>query len=757
MYAPKIKTGLKDGSVILKKAVILETEVDSSLPCTVEWLKDNEPLGPTSSVVSEGRLNLLERKGGFFQASIKNAKEEDAGVYTCIVKNKIGSEQTSSKLEVFTPPIFLQKLDKIDAVENCEAELCVEVSGNPKPTITWLKNSEPVNLSDTKKYEEKINGNFYSLFIKSIAVNDAGTYQCSVSNTAGKASSLGKLTIYPLTAPKFIKSLDETKLFPENENMQLSVQVSGIPVPKIFWFKDGLLLNDEIDKYDLKKDLSKGIYKITGKTTGKGFSGNYQVKASNPGGEINSTCYVRVEGFKPSFIDKPEKIICLEGETAVLGCMVYGVPEPTVKWNLKGKEIALDKNSNKYKTYFDKELNAHFLEITSCGNNDKATYQIVASNEHGSEMAAVSLIISDKIDEVTDYKSGLKITSLSGRNINDSDPDWGKLRKAGAREKSPEDDSNKIKLKHFEMEKQPTEVKETVIDEKSRDSTNIEIKPRTPADLIKLEKTSIIEENIIENEKQNKPSINLSNEELNVSKETNINESIQQNSKLEENDKKNKIIKSLEVEQKQNDVKDGETAAKIIKFLPAILNCKLTENISLDVTISGKPNPKVTWYHEGKELKQNKNYNLLKISDEEYKLVINKMDKLFSGLYTVKVENALGDEKSDCLVCLMQKPEILENLKDASVVENESAEFQLKWASCPSATVQWFEDNIELNSSSEKNETFEILTNANDCCSKLKVIETRILNNNTKTYFAKLTNELGTTESRKSSLTINCK
>ena len=744
----------------------METEVDSSIPCTVEWLKNDEILGPNSLQITEQRLTILERKGGIYQVSIKNAKEDDAGVYTCIIKNKVGNTKTTACLNVYTLPLFLQKLDKIDAVENCEAELCVEVSGNPKPVVTWLKNSEPLDLKNEIKYEEKINNNFYSLFIKSIVTNDAGTYQCSISNAAGKASSMGKLTIYPLTAPKFIKSLDETKLFPENEIIQLSVQVSGIPVPKLYWYKNGEIMNDEIEKYELKKDLSKGIYKLIGKSCGKAYSGNYEVKVSNQGGEVTSMCKVKVEGFKPTFLDKPEKIVCLEGETAILGCMVVGIPEPIVKWNLKGKEIILD--SKKFKSYYDKELKAHFLEISSCGNNDKATYQIIASNEHGTEMAAVTLTISDKPEDVTDYKSGLRNTCISGRGKNEADHDWGKLKKAGARENTPDPDQNKLKLKHFESSKE-AEIKKTVINNKTSEEINIELYPHFPAELIEYKKVEAIIVNKLEDEAVNKrlgetiisqqKKIETKEKNEEEIEENKLPESVAKKSNEKDSNKESLIevpkietCESAQIEKiKTDDITD--VRAKIIRKLPEILNCKLNEKIILEVIIAKvKPKPTITWYLDDKEIKQNKDYTLAKVNDEEIKLIINKIDKKLCGRYTLKANNYLGEDISDCMVNLMQKPEILETLKDIIVNENESAEFQLKWLSCPIASTIWFEDNIELNASTENH---EIISDQEKGFSKLKIKNCKIVQNNVKTYFVKLTNELGEIVSTKSTLTIN--
>ena len=742
VHEPRIKSALKDTTVIVKRNIVLEAEINSPTPCTVQWFKDNIPLSGILGAI-DGRITVQERKGGVYQISIKNVKEEDAGLYRCAIKNQISEVETAANLDVHTPPVFVQKLDKIDAVENCEAEICVEVSGNPKPAITWFKNSDEIDLKKNNKYEDKIKDNFYSLCIKSIAANDAGTYQCVITNSVGKSSSLGKLTIYPLTAPKFIKSLDALKWFPENENIKLSVEVSGIPIPKLIWFKDSKLIIDDNKNYEFKKDISKGEYSILSKFCGKHFSGNYEVKATNPGGEVVSVCEIKCEGYRPSFEDRPEKIVCLDGETATLGCKINGLPVPTVKWLLKGKEIA-DKDSKKYKSYFDQELKAHFLEIFACGNNDKATYQVVATNIHGSETAAVSLIISDRPEEASDYKSALKNVELDALYKKIDDPDWGKLKNRGAKENSPDDESNKIKLKHVEFDKNEDKKDEKLSEMKLKESDKTEIGQRDKTQFSEYQKTTFNDDanNLVASENRddrNRISSSANQREKDISSEPDRKISIETDA----------VVKS----QKEN----VDNGAKIIKRLPEKIGGKLKENLTLEVKVIGEPKPTINWYFEDKEIKQNKDFTIEE-NDEEQKLVISKFDKEFCGHYIVKAKNRSGNDMSDCETLLLQKPELIENLKDLSIIENDTAQFKIKWTSFPDASINWFVDNNRINSSlPDCSALYQLMTNEQEGISSIKIMNCKVTESNVKTIVAVIKNEIGETESQTATLTINSK
>ena len=64
----------------------------------------------------------------------------------------------------------------------------------PKPEIKWYKDGLALNpgTSPDDHYYQMPNGN---LFIKEVEERDAGVYKCEATNTEGKASSTGNLTV----------------------------------------------------------------------------------------------------------------------------------------------------------------------------------------------------------------------------------------------------------------------------------------------------------------------------------------------------------------------------------------------------------------------------------------------------------------------------------------------------------------------------------------------------------------------------------
>lgn len=450
IYPPILIKKLQNSSVVQKKTVILEVEIDSNPAPTVEWYKNNSKID-LNSIENDNRLSLLERKGGVYQLIIKNTKKEDSGDYFCIIKNKLGEIKTEAFLDVLSSPIFIKKFDQIDGVEECEVKITSIVECNPKPTASWFFNNNEINSSDNRYNFEilKNENNFIIvLTIKSGKKTDAGQYNCTVFNEAGRASCFGKVVMHPLKAPFFINPLENELTIPEKKEVNLNVKASGIPLPKIEWFKDDILIDEKNQQFSISELNKDGCSTLKSLFPSKEFSGLYKVKALNPAGEASTKCKLKVEGYLPFFKIKPEKITCLENGTAILGCSYEGNPFPSVLWFFKNKEIKDDK---RIKIVFDENTNSSMLEIENCTKRDEGTYTVIIKNIHGNESCIVSLIITTNENEVQDFKSLLKLTEYKKSEIEEVKPDWGNLKEGEQQDKIKPDDNNKINLKKVEL------------------------------------------------------------------------------------------------------------------------------------------------------------------------------------------------------------------------------------------------------------------------------------------------------------------
>jgi hemicentin len=452
--APRFIRKIVDTQVIEKRLTKLEAEILAVPKPEIFWYKNGEQVaGP-----DDERIKSHDAKGGVYQLLVKNSCNDDTGTYVCKAVNECGEAQCSAQLVIEMAPQFLKKLEKLSAVEDCPAEWSFQLVGVPKPTIEFSKNNDAIDMvanADFYTIEEK-EDYFYNLVFKNVRHKDIGNWTCLATNSAGQASCIARLETVPLTPPKFIKPLTDCRL-PQDVDNDIEVIVSGIPFPQIEWFKDNVKIDFEqsASKYKADKDMVTGglILKIINSQFEKD-SGLYKARIFNPGGDCSSEGNILVKGSPPRFIEKPEKIYVLANKTASFCCIVAGDPAPVVTWS-KGRNVAIPDSDAKM--YYDKELDAHIMEIDDCKQKDAGTYQVTATNEFGTETAPVTLIITANEEEAIDYKSNLKMRAHNRRGSEDQGPDWGKLKKGGPREKDDEEEGEKIKLRHVEFEKKTVE------------------------------------------------------------------------------------------------------------------------------------------------------------------------------------------------------------------------------------------------------------------------------------------------------------
>lgn len=135
------------------------------------------------------------------------------------------------------------------------------------------------------------------------------------------------------------------------------------------------------------------------------LQGTVKAIAVSSAGEDVTLAELSVRGRAPTFKEVPIKCTVLEGDTAVFRCRVIGEPKPQIQWS-KGKWNKI-KDGGRYKVYED-TTGENVLEIKDIARKDAGTYLVKATNEHGSEEAPATIIVTDKMEEMLDWKAQLK-------------------------------------------------------------------------------------------------------------------------------------------------------------------------------------------------------------------------------------------------------------------------------------------------------------------------------------------------------------
>ena len=98
-----------------------------------------------------------EEKRGIYSLVIKNIQLDDGGFYVCTAQNALGQVKTSATLTIEMAPVFLQKLEKLEGVENCDIDIRVQVAGYPKPKLVFSFNQNPLDLTGRYEFNNFIN------------------------------------------------------------------------------------------------------------------------------------------------------------------------------------------------------------------------------------------------------------------------------------------------------------------------------------------------------------------------------------------------------------------------------------------------------------------------------------------------------------------------------------------------------------------------------------------------------------------------
>ncbi|XP_059405308.1 netrin receptor DCC isoform X4 [Carassius carassius] len=127
---------------------------------------------------------------------ISSVTDDDSGTYTCVAHNKQQNISASCELSVLVPPQFLSYPSNTYAYESTDIEMECAVTGNPQPTVRWVKNGEAVIPSD---YFQIVEGGH--LQILGLVRSDEGFYQCIAENEAGNSQAMAQLILLQPVTP----------------------------------------------------------------------------------------------------------------------------------------------------------------------------------------------------------------------------------------------------------------------------------------------------------------------------------------------------------------------------------------------------------------------------------------------------------------------------------------------------------------------------------------------------------------------------
>ncbi|KAG8235636.1 hypothetical protein J437_LFUL015669 [Ladona fulva] len=220
------------------------------------------------------------------------------------------------------------------------------------------------------------------LKLLNISHNEAGKYQCIVSNQFGTTYST-KSKISVLIYPTFTKTPSNITLKTGN-TARLECAAAGQPSPQIAWQKDGG--NDFPAARERRMHVMPTddvFFIVNVKTSDMGV---YSCTAQNPAGIIVANASLNVLET-PHFVKPMESKEIRAGETIVLECMASGSPKPRLTWRKDGGGLVPTERH-----FFTAE--DQLLIIVSTTPADGGKYECEMSNPLGTERGHSFLTIT---------------------------------------------------------------------------------------------------------------------------------------------------------------------------------------------------------------------------------------------------------------------------------------------------------------------------------------------------------------------------
>ncbi|XP_056361302.1 LOW QUALITY PROTEIN: hemicentin-2 [Oenanthe melanoleuca] len=325
LVPPSIERGAGDSELVrgvLSALVTLQCWARGSPPLHVSWQKDGLPLrlSPRVTLLSAGHV-----------LRISQAQLSDAGRYTCIVSSRAGVADRSFVLQIQVPPVLESPEGSEEQVvaEGSDVTFTCEATGSPAPSVTWLKNGEPLGQQgDQLPAGPQLN-------LVAVAPADAGIYSCLVVNEVGEVSKAFHLVV--MEPPSVEAASHPTEIsITEGTPLELTCVVTGVPMPTVTWEKDGHLLAGP-------SLVSGNESTLHIESTEVADAGLYTCLATSPAGDDSRSFHVSIQA-PPSIASSGDIpiITAVAGGQLLLECPEAAELHPNIEWHREGSLLLED-------------------------------------------------------------------------------------------------------------------------------------------------------------------------------------------------------------------------------------------------------------------------------------------------------------------------------------------------------------------------------------------------------------------------------
>lgn len=333
-----------------------------------------------------------------FKKTLKiiRVSEADAGKYRCTAKNYLGTSSHVITVNVKAAPYWINEPKNLVLAPGEDGRLICRAHGNPKPTITWMVNSFPIDNAPSD-ISRKIMDDTIS-FTK-VQVSSSAVYQCNASNVHGYLLANAFVNVLAET-PRMLSEPDQVYQVIANKPALLDCAFFGSPIPQIQWFKDnqGSVLHGE--SYVLHEN---GTLEIA--FAQKNDSGIYTCVATNTHGVVQNRAILQIKD-PTTIIKQPRYQSVQRMGTATFECKVKhdSTLSPTIIWLKNNEELPDDSRHRP---------SGDALTIFDVSEEDQGSYTCVVNTTLDTNSATAVLTVLDRPDPPAD----LELTNPRDRSV----------------------------------------------------------------------------------------------------------------------------------------------------------------------------------------------------------------------------------------------------------------------------------------------------------------------------------------------------
>ncbi|KAF7492736.1 Down syndrome cell adhesion molecule -like protein [Sarcoptes scabiei] len=378
---------------------------------------------------------------------------QDSGEYVCSIRIPNGDVSRSPRGKIIMNVHYAPKIDRHSLPNHLQTKqgdriklMCSVIEGDQPIQIEWLRNNKIIKSSDQISIQ---NGDDYSLLtFKNVLITDSDKWTCQARNSYAIDNSTVEIVVN--VPPKWVHEPKNSEVI-LSRSLTLNCQAEGFPKPKIVWKKatnsmTSLMMatnQNENFNYEKIKSLSSysenngggnqnndfrdilSSYRYQVFSNGSLFlqeteitdSGLYMCQISNGVG-VDLSKVIQIQVRQPPRVEtKFSTETVIKGSNATIRCRSEGDPILSAEWKRDMQPIESKQIGGRYiikeDSIDDRDNLISYLEILDTRRLDSALFTCTISNNYGSDICNVQLIIQ----EVPEPPRDVGINEITSRSI----------------------------------------------------------------------------------------------------------------------------------------------------------------------------------------------------------------------------------------------------------------------------------------------------------------------------------------------------